>query len=353
MLQPPKPINFVCQLTVFLEGLGFQEQIRATVLAQAKDVSARFTNGLLFNQRMGELFTPFLGNIHGAFFPMETRTNSTSSREGLENFLSLTIIEMKQSYLIVSDRINTLMPLLTVSGRDHGGLFMKLEERMQSAIDGMLGNVILRMDIATLGGHSQVSVALDELMRKGVIVRMGIGIYAKASRHPVTGVVTPVANLETLAVEVLQRLGVSASVQVAKSGAGRLVASKDARICIKGSRRIRRKLSLGGRSVVYVNELASPRKPKSSVRRHPKTGALIIPKSGLRRYVMDLAEACQVAYIRTYADEWAENISRLAGDDVQTDVIENLVIALKKEKKVTGLEAVHLLTNYLREKQRV
>lgn len=110
---------------------------------------------------------------------------------------------------------------------------MKLEERMQSAIDGMLGNVILRMDIATLGGHSQVSVALDELMRKGVIVRMGIGIYAKASRHPVTGVVTPVANLETLAVEVLQRLGVSASVQVAKSGAGRLVASKDARICIK------------------------------------------------------------------------------------------------------------------------
>lgn len=49
----------------------------------------------------------------------------------------------------------------------------------------------------------------------------------------------------------------------------------------------------------------------------------------------------------------AENVSRLAGDDVRTDVIENLVIALKKEKKVTGLEAVHLLTNYLREKQRV
>ena len=230
---------------------------------------------------------------------------------------------------------------------------MKLEERMQAAIDCMPGSVILRMDVAALGGHSQVSVALDELMRKGVIARMGIGIYAKASRHPDTGIVIPVADLETLAVEVFQRLGVSASVPVGASVSGRSAASKDARICVKGNRRIRRKLTLGGRSVVYVNDLASPRKAKSTVRRHPKTGALIIPKSGLRRYVMDLADSCQVAYVRTYADEWAENVSRLAGDDVRTDVIENLVIALKKEKKVTGLEAVHLLTNYLREKQRV
>ncbi|AZE96399.1 hypothetical protein C4J95_4338 [Pseudomonas orientalis] len=61
---------------------------------------------------------------------------------------------------------------------------MKLEERMHSAIEGVQRNVILRMDVAALGGHSQVSVALDELMRKGVIVRMGIGIYAKAFRHP-------------------------------------------------------------------------------------------------------------------------------------------------------------------------
>lgn len=267
--------------------------------------------------------------------------------------LSLPIIEMKQSYRIFSDRINKQMPLLIVSGRDCGGLDMKLEERMQCAIDGMLENVILRMDVAALGGHSQVSVALDELMRKGVIVRMGVGIYAKASRHPDTGIVTPVADLETLAVEVFQRLGVSASVLVVKPGSGRSVVSKDANICVKGSRRIRRKLSLGGRSVVYVNEPTPARKPKSSVRRHPSTGALIIPESGLRRYVMDLADSCQVAYSRTYADEWAESVSRLAGDDVRTDVIENLVIALKKEKKVTGLEAVHLLTNYLREKRRV
>jgi hypothetical protein len=80
---------------------------------------------------------------------------------------------------------------------------------------------------------------------------------------------------------------------------------------------------------------------------------LIIPTVGLKRYVLDLAEVSKVSYVKTYADEWAENVSRLAGDDVRTDSIEQLVIALKKEKKVTGTEAVHLLANYLRERQRV
>ncbi|MGY2292318.1 hypothetical protein ACW9H6_21170 [Pseudomonas sp. SDO528_S397] len=226
---------------------------------------------------------------------------------------------------------------------------MKLEDRLQQAINCTPGNVILRADVAPLGSHSQVSVALDELLNKGVIVRMGVGVYAKAARDSGTGAVTPAAGLEALAVELFQRLGVSACVAMAEDG----VVPQEATVCVKGNRRIRRKLSLGGRSVVYVNELGLSRKVKSSVRRHPKTGALIIPTSGLRRYVLDLAESYQVAYVRTYADEWAQNVSRLAGDDVHTDAIENLVIALKKEKKVTGLEAVHLLTNYLREKQRV
>jgi hypothetical protein len=230
---------------------------------------------------------------------------------------------------------------------------MKLEERMQIAIQGKQGNVILRADVASLGGHSQVSVALDELLSKGVIVRMGVGVYAKAFRNPDTGLITPAADLETLAVEVFQRLGMSASVQPASSGQRRLISSKEAKICVQGNRRIRRKLSLGGRLVVYVNERSPSRKAKSSVKRHPETGGLIIPKVGLRRYVLDLAESCKVSYVKTYADEWAESVSRLAGDDVRADPIENLVIALKKEKKVSGLEAVYLLANYLREKQRV
>lgn len=230
---------------------------------------------------------------------------------------------------------------------------MKLEERMQVAIDGIPGNVILRIDVASLGGPSQVSVALDELLGKGVIVRMGIGIYAKAFRHPGTGRVMPAADLETLAVEAFQRLGVKASIAVSFVKQRRSPASKEARICVQGGRRPRRKLSLGGRSVVYVNAQEASRKVKKTFKRHLDTGALLIPKTGLRRYVLDLAESYNVTYVKTFADDWAKSVSELAGDDVHTDAIEDLVIALKKQKKVTGLEAVHLLTNYLREKQRV
>ena len=62
VLQPPAD-QFRLPTHRVLEGLGFQEQIRATVLVQAKDVSARFTNGLLFNQRMGNCSRHF-GDIH-------------------------------------------------------------------------------------------------------------------------------------------------------------------------------------------------------------------------------------------------------------------------------------------------
>lgn len=44
------------------------------------------------------------------------------------------------------------MTLLIVSGRNPGGLYMKLEDRMQAAIDGMPGNVILRMVLQRLEG---------------------------------------------------------------------------------------------------------------------------------------------------------------------------------------------------------
>jgi hypothetical protein len=230
---------------------------------------------------------------------------------------------------------------------------MKLEERMRVAIQRTAGNVILRADVAALGGRSQVSVALAELQKKGVVVRLGIGVYAKTVKDPDTGLITPVEELETLAVEALQRLGISASVLQSSAGQSDLVVPKEVRIGLQGNRRIRRKLSLGARSVVYVNERAPSPKSENTVKRHPKTGDLIIPTIGLGRYVRDLAKLSEVSYVKTYADEWAEDVSRLAGDEIHTDSIEQLVIALKKQKKVTGREAVHLLTNYLRERQRV
>ncbi len=81
--------------------------------------------------------------------------------------------------------------------------------------------------------------------------------------------------------------------------------------------------------------------------------ALNIPRVGLAQFVIDLAARHKVAWVKTYADEWAEHITRLSDDEVQPDPIENLLIALRQASKVSDREMIKMLTNYLREKESV
>jgi hypothetical protein len=76
---------------------------------------------------------------------------------------------------------------------------------------------------------------------------------------------------------------------------------------------------------------------------------LIIPTSGLRQYILDLAKQHNVAYVRTYGDELADVITKLSGDDVEADDIQLLVRALSRAGVISGKDMVTLLVNYLRE----
>lgn len=51
----------------------------------------------------------------------------------------------------------------------------KLEQRIES----LPYNVILRSDVADLGGKRQVSYAMNQLIREKKIARVGYGLYAK------------------------------------------------------------------------------------------------------------------------------------------------------------------------------
>jgi hypothetical protein len=73
----------------------------------------------------------------------------------------------------------------------------------------------------------------------------------------------------------------------------------------------------------------------------------------VRQYVVDLARQHRVSYTRTFADEWAEAATRLAGDDVQSDETADLLVALKRAHKVTDSEMTVLLVNHLRERKGV
>lgn len=62
-----------------------------------------------------------------------------------------------------------------------------------------------------------------------------------------------------------------------------------------------------------------------------------------------LARKYVVAYSPTQRDALADRITRLAGDDVELDEIEQLLIALQRSGHLTRTEMVQLQANYLRE----
>ena len=83
-------------------------------------------------------------------------------------------------------------------------LIYKLERRFNK----LRGNVILRNDIADLGGYRQLSRALQQLATEGKIARIGSGVYAKTEIAAVTGKPVLLKGFSQVAREVFTRLGV-------------------------------------------------------------------------------------------------------------------------------------------------
>lgn len=132
---------------------------------------------------------------------------------------------------------------------------MKLEERLMRSIKKRAGNVILRADIASLGSASQISEALNALQQRGVLVRIGTGVYAKTRVSSVTGATIPAGTLESLAQEALARLGVPVGpgTTAADYNAGRTTQMPGKLVVHTGKRRIQRNIIVGGRRLAYEN----------------------------------------------------------------------------------------------------
>lgn len=217
------------------------------------------------------------------------------------------------------------------------GSTMKFADRMRQSIRRRSGHVVLRSELASLGSASQVSEALRTLQRDGELLRLGAGVYAKARWDESTHEVTPVVDVETLRREVAHKL----KAQVTDGGDGTLVLDT-------GDRRVSRKLALGHSPVQYVNN--RNRRAFMATRRKPWDTATF-PTTDVGNYVRWLAGVHGVRYVPTAADQWAETVTRLAGDDVRSGPVQDLLVALKRAGKLTKDDMARLLVNYLRERR--
>ncbi len=124
---------------------------------------------------------------------------------------------------------------------------MKLQERMLRSIKQRAGNVILRTELAGMSSASQVTEALKALQEKGVLMRIGTGVYAKTRKSSITGAIVPAGSLETLASETLRKLGVQVTAGKASAAykSGKTTQLPGMFVANTGRRRITRKIEVG------------------------------------------------------------------------------------------------------------
>ena len=134
---------------------------------------------------------------------------------------------------------------------------LSTQTRIARSIGRSRREVFLRTDFAHLGSPSRTTRAISELIKKGKLVRLGYGVYAKSVPSAVTGNPIPRKVLESLVAEAFDSLGIPVELGTARSAyaAGSTGQLPMSVTVSTGSRRVNRKLKLGNREVLYEKPL--------------------------------------------------------------------------------------------------
>jgi len=130
---------------------------------------------------------------------------------------------------------------------------MNIVNRIKRSVSNRSADVFLRADFENFGSPAQITRALAELQKNGVLVKLGVGVYAKAKPSVLSGKPIPIKPLEVLAPEILKmfgvRVGESRQTREYNSGASTQVPAGV--VFSTGKRRIQRKLGFNGKLVQY------------------------------------------------------------------------------------------------------
>jgi hypothetical protein len=135
-----------------------------------------------------------------------------------------------------------------------------LEERLEKRLARKRGDVFLRADFSDLGGYDQVGRTLLSLIRKGKLIKVGYGMYARARPSIIDGKPTLTKGLRELAAEALGRLGIETVPTRMEQAynAGKTTQVPTGRVIgVRG--RVRRKINYNGFPLGYERAGPAPR----------------------------------------------------------------------------------------------
>jgi Family of unknown function (DUF6088) len=138
-----------------------------------------------------------------------------------------------------------------------------LEERMLKRISRKRGDAFLRADFEDLGGYDQVGRLLRKMVRESRLVRVGQGLYVRASSSITSGKPIPARGLAALR-EALGRVGIATfPTRLERDyNAGKTTQVPTGRV-VGLTRRVRRKVGYGGLHLSF--ERAGPERRARTV----------------------------------------------------------------------------------------
>lgn len=132
-----------------------------------------------------------------------------------------------------------------------------VEERLEASLKRSSEAVFLRREFYGFGGYAQVGRALRVLLAKGLLVKVGHGLYVKARPSTLSGKPVPCLDLMSIGFQTMRKLGIQADYGKAmrdlRDGLSTQVPM--AAVINTGKSRVRRKITVGKRTIQYERRM--------------------------------------------------------------------------------------------------
>lgn len=130
---------------------------------------------------------------------------------------------------------------------------MTVAAKVREFVSRSADDVFLRSEFVSLGSVAQVGQALSTLVDEGLLVKLGIGVYARAKPSVLSGKPIPTKPLEVLAPLALAKLGIPTRLgRLARLyNDGSIHQVPPGVVLDVGLRRVSRRLGFGGKVVEY------------------------------------------------------------------------------------------------------
>ncbi|MEI3773991.1 hypothetical protein ACIPSX_15035 [Pectobacterium sp. CHL-2024] len=224
---------------------------------------------------------------------------------------------------------------------------MLTKDKLIMAVEEKHDNVIFRHELSSLGSASRITEVLRDLVNSGFLLHLGFGIYGKNKNHTNYKEKSNKNFYVSLLRDVFKKLDIHINEVFFDNDDEYPILFVDV-----ASYNTSRKLNFDKIPVFYVHGKDLSRL-KDNVTGYYLDGIKKLPRCNVGYLVKKIASANGIKYQRNGLDDFAESITRLAGDDITFDLVEKLLVLLNKKEIIDGTQMARLLTNYTKEEANV